>query len=159
MVIVNEALRKYYVGTWGFDPDAQRIELEGGDAGEYRYEAWFELARDPALHAAGVRVGARVDFRVDTVKNTIVFRRGGSEASVECTHTLVYAGPLDEALTFAADEGLESLPGSGEAKLMEVHPPVQLPPEEHFVALRSYIAALSEVGLGKLMAATGNNGG
>ncbi|MHA1733912.1 MAG: hypothetical protein ACTSU5_18375, partial [Promethearchaeota archaeon] len=145
--------REYYIETWGFDPYAERLPLEGGGAGDYRYEAWFDLKNDPELHAAGVVIGSRVDWRRGNVKNYIVLKRGGSEASVECTHTVVYTGPPGDAMTLATDEGLLHATDAQEDELLEEYPPVELPPEEHFVALRSYVAALASVGIHVLFTA------
>ena len=106
-----------------------------------QWEQWYPLVNDPGLHVAGVEIGARVTPQPDKPSQLrIVFRAGKAEASVECVHVAVYAGPL------------ESLPPDAElARSSEQHP-VTLAPEEHFFALNSYVAGIAEVGLGVMFA-------
>ncbi len=64
--------RTYYRETWDFDPVADARDI--GD-GWRQLEALFPLEHDPPLQAAGVTIGARVDWRGDEVRNRIMFRR------------------------------------------------------------------------------------
>ena len=108
------------------------------------YGGWvqfFPLQGDPSLHAAGVEIGAKVHVPPDKNPSLrIVFRAGDKEDEVTCVHVAVYAGSL------------ESLPPDAElAHSTEGHP-IHLPPEEHFFALKSYVAGIAEVGLGAMFA-------
>lgn len=150
--------RAYYREVWGFDPvrDRQRLH-DGSDRpgredpraragdGPYKYEAWFPLAADPSLHARGVQAGARVVVTPEPpIQNRIVFRIGPREAVVECVHLAVYAGPPREVATLSIHEIVERAASTEDR-------PVILPPEEHFVALKSYVGGIAAVGIGRLL--------
>src|SRR5271157_711010 len=146
---MDEDDREYYRQLWGFDPVTGRITLTGG---HYRYVAEFPLACDPGLEAAGVTIAAEVTFSEgDRVYNHIVFRRGNREARVNCTHTVIYSGTMEDALTLAEDGIL----GDTRTRAEQVHfaraGTAALPPEEHFVALKSYVAALADAGIENLL--------
>ncbi len=147
---MGPAERQYYRETWGFDP-IDGLHRLGQDT-IWVYEAGYELAADPALIAAGVSIHAQVSFNFmeltkkewGIVRNKIVFRAaGGREAAVTCTHTVVYQGNVEVATDWAANPPAST----------NLLGPAILPPWEHFVALKSYVAALAEVGIGNLLAA------
>src|SRR5271157_1810028 len=81
--------------------------------------------------------------------NRIVFRQGDREATVECTHTLVNAGPAARGLTFAEDVYIQrgQLSKADQAWMQRGGGPVALPPWEHFAALKSFVAAIAEMGI------------
>ncbi len=102
-VSLPESNREYYRSTWGFDPVADCRILSNKSL---RYEECFTLSQDLPLLSIGITIGARVDWEGNNIHNRIVFRRVDDngrrrKASVECTHTVVYAGPASDALTFA----------------------------------------------------------
>ncbi|HMF30282.1 MAG TPA: HEAT repeat domain-containing protein [Candidatus Lokiarchaeia archaeon] len=141
--------REYYRRVWGFDPDVDRIQLAGG---EMRYRADFPLSRDPGLTAAGVKIAAEVTFHPrGKIYNHIVFSRGHKVAKVNCTHTVIYSGKMEDALTWAQDTILTNFTTLAEQGLFARAGTVSLPPEEHFVALKSYVAALAEAGVENLL--------
>ncbi|GAB4317818.1 MAG: hypothetical protein Kow0069_20670 [Promethearchaeota archaeon] len=164
----------YYRTVWGFDPESDRAPLPGGG---FRYEVDYELLNDPALHAAGVRVCARVDVDGEGTHNRIVFKQGGGETAVYCTHTAVLAAevPVEELdLAVSKAAGASGASGvavtAGVAGARGVAGPVAgdgssgfepaaaavvdaLPPEEHFASLKSYVAGLAEVGLANVLVA------
>ncbi len=164
--------RAHYRTYFGFDPAADRYypygtylddKMAGGDnpddavPGEkYRYEAWFPLAMDPKLNEAGIRIGARVtvcdtwieetetwDESKEKVHNEILFQKGNATGRVECTHTIIYAGPLDDALAVADDALTQNSRGSRQPQPQNAN----LPPPEHFAALKSYVASIAEMGV------------
>ncbi len=53
-------------------------------------EQWYPLVHDPVLRDAGVEVGARALFSPGGPPLLrILFRAGGTEASVECVHVIL----------------------------------------------------------------------
>ncbi len=144
--------RQYYVDIHGFDPEAGWVNK----ALAYKYEAWFQLVADPALAAVGVTIGARVD-QVPGLppQNRILFRsKEGNVEGIYCTHTVLYAGPADDALRFADDSILQRVPVPAELDfLAQTGGPVQLPPWGHFAALKSYVAGIAEMGILTMMGA------
>jgi hypothetical protein len=146
---VDDRDRDYYRQVWGFDPVAGRIALAGG---HYRYAAEFPLARDPGLNAAGVVIAAEVTFSEgNRVYNHIVFHRGAREARVNCTHTVIYSGSMEDALTLAEDGILDGRRTRAEQVHFARAGTATLPPEEHFVALKSYVSAIAETGIEVLL--------
>ncbi len=162
--------RTYYQEIWGFDPAMEYQDLQNGWS---RFETCFPLANDPPLDAAGVTICARVDWRGEKIHNRIVFRRKFEEpreagvvfwrgdekpreAAVECTHTVVYAGPAGEALNFAADAhtARDRLDPTARELVDRAGGPVTLPPWEHFASLKSYVAAIVEMGILTLLRAS-----
>src|SRR5271157_1068455 len=92
---------EYYKEVWGFDPATEKEILS---AGKFRYHTVFPLAEDPGFLATGVTIAAEVTFSTrGDVKNFIVFQRDDKKARVHCTHTVIYSGSLDNALTLAED--------------------------------------------------------
>ncbi len=78
---ISPADRAYYSEIWGFDPIADRVDLGNG---KFRYEAWFPLNSDPGLAAAGVEVGAHVDWATTgSGKSYIVFRNDQRETAID----------------------------------------------------------------------------
>ncbi len=146
--VPTPAERAYYREVWGFDPVTAQLPLEGVD---YRLEAWFPLVNDPGLAAVGVEIGARVDVVCpekkankpntgERIYNRIVFRRKGAEAAVHCAHTVLYSistGKIHEEMN-------KQLRGSVLTFL---------PAWGHFAALKSYVAAMAEEGIGMMLQA------
>lgn len=115
-------------------------------------EATFPLLNDPLLHARGITISARVESWRSRVKNRIVFRRpDGRETAVTCVHTAVCDLPAGEAFQLHEAKGGEALVERVRSTEFQ---PVDLPPGEHFVSLRSYVAGLAEIGLGFLLGAS-----
>lgn len=141
--------RKYYREVWGFDPTTEQKALGNG---KFRYERLFPLTQDPPLEAVGIRMLARVDFTGSQSHNRIIFRCGNNEAGVYCTHTVVYMGSFEEAMTL-----VEEMSGEGEQEKPVVRQRIGpqviavLPPEEHFVALSSYAQSIAEMGISALI--------
>ncbi len=140
---------KYYREVWGFDPVTERKDL---GLGKFRYERPFSLTQDPPLEAAGITMLARVDFLVNTSHNRIIFRLGNKEAGVYCTHTVVYKGNFEDAVTLVEEMSAEE--EQEEVKQKQPLRPqgrANLPPEEHFVALSSYAQSIAEMGINTLI--------
>ncbi len=166
--------RDYYLINFGFDPAADRHypfgsydneEKADGESSpddadpreKYHHEAWFPLLQDPKLHAAGIKIGARVtvcavwddeleeyDEDKEQVHNEILFQCGTSTGRIECTHTIIFTGPLDDALAVADDVMLQP------DDEIENHV-ADLPPPEHFAALKSYVASIAELGVENIL--------
>ncbi len=143
-------IRDYYQTTWGFDPQEERIRLQKHFP-FFRYESEFELDQDPKLKLAGISIAARVDFGYfDGTKSKnawIVFKRGDKEEAIYCTHVVVYSAPPGE------------LPSDSEYDLVEMgrsteREPLPLPPEEIYVALRSYVSGIAEMGITRVMSSS-----
>ncbi len=150
MRLLTEDDRKYYREVWGFDPEADRKRV----GAKYQYRSEFPLSCDPRLTAAGVKIAAEVTFSTrGEVINHIVFFRDRREAHINCTHTVIYSGTMDDALTLAQDGILNKFRTLGEQALFNRAGTAKLPPEEHFVALRSYVAAIAEAGIESLLGA------
>ncbi|GAB4329750.1 MAG: hypothetical protein Kow0069_37290 [Promethearchaeota archaeon] len=138
---MNDEERAYYLQVHGFDPLNDKVAVKANDV-EWQYEAWFEPVNDPELESAGVLVGAvvQVDARGRS-KNRVVFRRGNSESSVECIHTAVCTiSSLDFGELTREPNKVVELARSTERNELE------LPPEEHFASLKSFVAGLVELG-------------
>ncbi|GAB4331696.1 MAG: hypothetical protein Kow0069_39280 [Promethearchaeota archaeon] len=124
----------YYAGVHGVELHRAGRRRAGGGTS---HEAAFRLENDPELDAAGVVVVARVEvdrLGLGRPKPTIAFRRrDGEEGVVRCVH-----------LALDASAGGTGVPRASR--------PLRLSPEEHFVALRSYVAAVAEVGVERLLA-------
>lgn len=140
---VDPADREYYREVHGFDPVTLREPLNRRGT-HYRYEKGFPLASDPAMHAAGVTIWARVDVLGEKIRNRIVFKRGRREAAVTCVHTAILSLESGEA-RHLTDEDIVELAHSTE------HRNVNIVPEEHFASLKSYVAGVAELGLANLM--------
>ncbi|GAB4318642.1 MAG: hypothetical protein Kow0069_21870 [Promethearchaeota archaeon] len=134
---------EYYRNVWGFDPVVDRTWRSKN---EFWYEECYDLVNDASLREAGVKICARVVAKKNRrVRNYIVFRRGGVEATVNCVHTAVTTVPVDAPVDDPAL--LEA------ARSTETHA-VDLSPEEHFASLKSYVAGIASFGLGNLLAAS-----
>ncbi len=140
---------KYYREVWGFDPIAERKDLGHG---KFRYERPYPLTQDPPLEATGITMLARVDFLGNTSHNRIIFRRGNNEAGVYCTHTVVYKGTFEEAITLLDEmSGKDEKLDQPHTQRLDTQGRVNLPPEEHFVALSSYAQSIAEMGISNLI--------
>ncbi|MHA1732965.1 MAG: hypothetical protein ACTSU5_13545 [Promethearchaeota archaeon] len=143
--------REYYIEYHGFDPWEDRITPVPSHGVNYRYQVFFPLARDPDLQRAGIEIGARVDVDEKmAARNRIVFRKGGRETVVDCIHTAVCTLDVSEAFGNA---------GEAESRILEMartteNRQVDLPPEEHFVSLKSYVAGIADLGIANIMGAT-----
>ncbi|HMF31699.1 MAG TPA: Rab family GTPase [Candidatus Lokiarchaeia archaeon] len=137
----------YYLEYYGFDPNTRKIKISKG----YKYEEFFPLKNDPELEREGISIGARVEVtdRLQTVKNRIVFTKGKGkkEAIVNCVHTALYTLDAAEALVAGEDQILD-LAKSSESV------PIQLPPEDHFVSLRSYVDGIASIGIRNIIGAS-----
>ncbi len=145
--------RQYYRDVHGFDP-VIALHFPNKTTRYLHYEEWFPLLEDPSLHAAGIEVGARVEIDdKEGVHNRIVFRKGEREATVECTHTVVYAGPIEGMPISAFDDGIAQtrLSKSDRLHLAQTGGHVQLSPWGHFAALKSYVAGIAGAGFANLL--------
>ncbi len=114
----------------------------------YHYEAGIPLENDPELQAAGVTVQVRVDVDVrGEIKNRVIFTRGDQSAEFRCVHTIVYAAPAHEVFDLSdkrffdlSDERIEALARAPRGNR------AILPPWEHFIALKSYVAGIAAAG-------------
>ncbi len=135
---LKDSNRIYYQQVWGFDPVNA---MQGHPLTQFWYEESFSLVNDPLLDVAGVKIGAKVEVESDNiVRNRIIFGRNNQQAVVECTHTIVYSFTPGEEDPAKDEEG-KSISGLNENQ------PIQLPPWEHFVALKSYVAGIAEIGI------------
>ncbi len=134
---------KYYMKHFEFDPFLDKIPLKNG----YRYEAWFSLDNDSINNLINVKIGARVNVVNGKPHNRIVFKKGNEEAEVTCVHTAIRTIPAQEALNLKNGKYdlLKEFARTSEGR------PLNLPPEEHFVALKSYVQGIAEVGLSKML--------
>ncbi len=140
----NSQALEYYKKYWGFDPVSDRVRLKKG---RFRYEVFFTLENDLDFHKLGVVIGARVEWEDKRISNSIFFRCQDKEARVECTHLVLYQGQKEEVLEIANDPISTLDAGHGLS-------PIRLPPEEHFVALKSYVAGIAEIGISQLFRAS-----
>lgn len=102
--------------------------------------AWFPLIMDPKL--SHLEIGARAIYWSTNVppRLQIVFRDKNSrkEAAVHCTHTVILEDvPLDGVL----NDSNNIFPTKTSSKQP------QIPPVEHYLALRSYVQAIAEIGI------------
>ncbi len=160
---ISKEERQYYREVYGFDPIVEKQTFgspkhvadqeKNPYRAIYRYETQFPLLADPPLNAIGVQIGARVDVdRAGNIFNRILFKKGKGEELVRCTHVVVYSGSPPRAEEFASKIESHSPAMQNGTQLDE---PESLPPWGHFVALKSYVAALAEEGIGKLLANSG----
>ncbi len=146
--IIRYEGRDYYIQVFGFDPDQARIKTR---AGAFKYEQFFRLKADLELDRDGITIGARVEFKSPErpIKNRIVFRKGKVETQVSCVHTALFTLDATEAL-IASDEQLVDLAKCSERETE----PIKLPPEEHFVSLRSYVEGIAMLGIRNIIGAS-----
>ncbi len=139
----SNSLRESYVNIWGFDPEN---DLKPTTGGTFAYEAHFPLTQDPPLGDAGISVIARVEVGQDgTSKNRIVLvAKDGREASITCSHTVVYDVPPPESPTRAVEQG------SFQMRSTEQRPGF-LRPWDHFAALKSFVGALADCGFATMI--------
>ncbi|HMF30833.1 MAG TPA: hypothetical protein VKK79_05440, partial [Candidatus Lokiarchaeia archaeon] len=141
--------QQYYIGNFNFDP-ANKFFI-GAETDSYFYEETFPLTQDPGLNETGITVAARVTCHGQNMPvNHIVFKRGSAERLVKCVHTAVCNLTRDE---------INQMGDQFEEKVIEYaqtaeHQPVQLPAEDHFVALKSYVAGIAELGIANVMTAS-----
>ncbi len=145
--------RNYYKDVFGFDPVQARIKTRGG---AFKYEQFFPLKADIELDREGITIGARVEFKQvefnkpeRPIRNRIVFRKGKMETQVACVHTALFTLDATEAL-IASDEQLVDLARCSERE----NEPIKLPPEEHFVSLRSYVEGIAMLGIRNIIGAS-----
>ncbi len=162
--------RDFYKHHFGFDPVADRItkvppasldeEIDYTTMPvEFRYEVTFPLVEDEILHAAGIRIGARCDvFQDGTAHNRVFFKRGDLETAIRCVHTVLNSPPnssQESPLQLGLDRFLES--GNtltDERSLARFNSPdSKISPQDHFTALKSYVAGIADVGLSTFLAA------
>jgi len=156
--------RAYYREAWGFDPEVDRANFPTSEVGAgkilYRYEEWFPLPEDLPLAAAGVNVAARVDV-VEDPDAEIRARHGPPESDFISENyeplfsraRVVFRARADSA----AGRG-EKFEQGKEAAVECLHVVVarrhrklaRLPPWEHFAALKSWVAAVAEFGIGNV---------
>ena len=135
--------RLYYRDMFGFDPDCDQHPLAEGSG--FYYEEFFSLAKDPMLIQDGITIGARVISTDGKCLNRIIMRRGDIEASVDCVHTAIYsipAGQLNDSYQMTTNLR-EIVEFAQTTEKREIY----LPPEEHFAALKSYVAGIAEIGI------------
>ncbi|MHA1732369.1 MAG: hypothetical protein ACTSU5_10510 [Promethearchaeota archaeon] len=147
----------YYREAWGFDPGRVRREAPAGSDLAYLLEDGFPLDAygDEVLDALGFTLWARVEVDRDGgASNRLVLRAelGGHEATVSCVHLAVYEAPVD-VLARLDERDQANLARSTEGVQID------LPPLEHFAALRSFASGLSEIGLEAVLATGGRNFG
>jgi hypothetical protein len=155
---ISTSSRQYYRSQWGFDPINDWVK-RGSDL--RALEAWFSLEADPSLAAAGVEIGARVIFnlRSNTIHNEIAFRcrphmawsKRYRESAIECIHTILFCGPLDDAIR-CNEETPHGKPEPIQSAIRSRRA-IRLPPWEHFAALKSFVSALAEMGIINLLQA------
>ncbi len=135
---------EYYRTIWGFDPvdDCQPL-LEG----KFRYNACVPM-KD-----IGVMICARVIWHAKGHCNYIIFGRDTEETFVASTNRLIYAGltPITPGFDFNIYTPRENLTPEARDLLRRAGNPAVLPPWVHFAALKTYIAAVAEVGLLSLL--------
>ncbi len=137
---LDPQIRTFYRDNWGFDPVTDRQKSVSSGVRFY-YEAEIPLEADPELIAAGVRMYARVEVMGPREPhNRILFVREGRSKGVECIHTIIHAAPLVDLAEFTkADysEMVQTVPGQ----------PANIPPWEHFAALKSFAGGLAAAGI------------
>jgi len=158
--------RDYYRSMFGFDPVKSKIKIQ---AGEYKFEQFYPLKADVEFDRQGILIGARVEFteapsgraessRKNTSKtpdlkvaprinNRIVFKKNDHEQVVSCVHTALCT--LDATVALLADENQIF-----ELAKTSANDLVLLPPEEHFVSLRSYVEGIATLGIRNIIGAS-----
>ena len=130
------------------------LKCKSDDCKDYTLEECFDLPQDPELQEAGIMVCARVLYESGKSRNRIAFRKQrGEEGVVKCTHTAVCQMPVDEATGLLVSGNVAEF-----AKSLEGNREVDLPPEEHFKALRSYVAGIADMGITNIVLASYEGG-
>ncbi len=162
--------RDFYKLQFGFDPVSDRItKYPPASLDEeidyimnplgFRYEVTFPLVEDAILHAAGISIGARCDvFQDGTTHNRVFFKRGELEIAIRCVHTVLNSPPNvseETPLSLGLDRFLESGNMLTDERSLASHnsPVLKISPQDHFIALKSYVAGIAEVGLSTFLAA------
>lgn len=144
---VKEFVDKLYDGLDAFNPLNEALDQKIDELMHPRYEECYQL-NDIWSDGREIFMCARVsaDKDVGKVKNkiAIVDRESGNEGTVNCVHTAIYSGIIEEPDKM----DLMELAKSSENKLIGLD---QLDAEEHFLALRSYVAGIAEMGLKSTM--------
>ncbi len=147
---LDPQIRNFYKENWGFDPITDRLKptsttvdygFQRRGSIQFYYEAEIPLEADPELTAAGVSMRARVEvLGPGEPHNRLLFIRGGRSKGVECIHTIIHAAPLDD---------LAQLTKADYSEMVQTTPsqPANIPPWEHFAALKSFAGGLAAAGI------------
>ena len=131
--------RGYYIKNWNFDPLKERIDLD--EEGKfYRYQTRFKIKKDPEILKRDLYLFARVDIKDKEVANYVVWSNGKRELPVKIVHTIIFEGSLSQVSAMGIHSIVEKLP-SKKQRLIDISP------EEHFVALKSFVKGIAERGL------------
>jgi hypothetical protein len=144
--------RKYYLENFGLDILLDRIHDNNG----FFYERSFELLNDNGLRDAGVVICARVIDQGAKVTNRIGFKCGYNVGWVTCIHAKVKDITVREYVDGKFDELFPQvkLPNTMKQEIVEIAENqirINLVPEEHFVALCSFVEAIANFGIFNLM--------
>lgn len=104
----------------------------------YRFEKCFDLIKDQVLLRAGVEICAITEVQGSDVSNQISFRRGENESIMKCVHTTVTQFVLNPEV----EDGIEFVSTEDRPELKSL-----LEPEEHYVAMKSFVGFLVENGI------------
>ena len=123
---------EFYNDVWGWNPIARFTTAK--PFYNQVYEKFIPLKE---AEMVGMEIGCRVYFSQghNRFHNEIVFREGKKEGIVSCTHIGI------------TKTSLSNLPENVESS---ENVDINLPPEEHFVALWSYISGIAELGIVKI---------
>jgi hypothetical protein len=135
---MNTTWRQYYINTWNFDPESEIVWLDKKSF-HFRYEKAYPCLQDPLLLSIGLKILARVECKGGHIDNYIVFARDTHEISIKAVHTVIYRGTIEDIQTIGEDNLKKLLPSRGQKLAV-------LSPEEHYVALQSFVANLISVG-------------
>ena len=104
----------------------------------YEYSKTYDLINDPELMRAGVEARAVLNVGMGRLQGRIKFVRGNQIAQVTCMNVVV------DQIVFDGEEeaGFRSVSTEFSPSLR-----YQLPPEEHYVALKSFVGYLVEEGM------------
>lgn len=105
---------------------------------DHHFYKCFDLVNDEVLLRAGVQICAVTEVEGAQVKNLIVFRRDGRESFVNCIHTPICQFVLNPD----AEDAIEILSTEKRPDLQAL-----LAPEEHYVAMKSFVGYLAEKGV------------
>jgi hypothetical protein len=141
-------MQEYYLDNFQFDINNKHY-LDNSETGFY-YEATYPLKQDFDIDDAGVTISARVTFQGGNSSNNIVFKRGKAEQIVTCVHTAVCNLPPERLAEML--KTYEENPGEFAIPIEEQS--IRLPPEEHFVALKSYVDGIAQTGIANMLNAS-----
>lgn len=120
--------------------------------GEYRWDKSYDIAPFCQQAPPGDGSDGETNARPANITsefqphNRIVFKHGARETTINCVHTAVHAAPAG-TLAGINDRVLSEILTTTEGR------PTDLAPEDHFVALCSYVGGIAELGLAHLMGA------